>query len=167
MAAQRWWFWFEWAQTQLEVREESRRVPPQESTQAVIYLSHRKGAPHSDAGAVRQPPVADILSKCATLFLVTISDLHNFLGVMYSLKLIALRTQGMEGQGKRNKTKRKNRKEMPHEYEVIPFFFFFSKRPHKDSSFWQECSRQKIKLQEGFCFFLSSMRKKAVRCADY
>lgn len=43
-----------------------------------------------------------------TLFLVTISDLHNFLGVMYSLKLIALRTQGMEEE-EQNKEKERER----------------------------------------------------------
>lgn len=109
-------------------------MPPQESIHGVIYLSHGK-APH----IVMLELSVTLLSltfcqSVHTLFLVTISDLHNFLGVMYSLKLIALRTQGMEGQGKKNKTKRKNGKEMSHEYEVIPFFFF-SKRPHKDSSF--------------------------------
>lgn len=57
-------------------------------------------------------------------------------------------TQHRSHRDKVQKTKRKNKKKKVTWYKVTPFFF--PQHPHKASSFWQECSQQKIKLQDFF-----------------
>lgn len=65
-------------------------------------------------------------------------------------------------------TKMDEEQEKPQDCKAISIFFFFPEHPHEDSSFWQECSWRKIKLQEGFdgvCLFFNE--KKAALYVDY
>lgn len=65
---------------------------------------------------------------------MTIGNLNktkNITRVKQGLKLVAMSPTQYTGK-KDEQKQRKNQKEKPHEYKVIPFF---SQHPHKDSSF--------------------------------